>query len=143
MRALSILALFALTAALAADAPTVEPKELAASLAGGSKPAIFQVGFAYLYRADHIPGAIYAGPASRASGLDLLKEAASKLPRDREIVIYCGCCPWDKCPNIKPAVDLLKNMGFSKVAAMHVPASFKADWVDQRYPVEHGEAGAK
>lgn len=140
MRALSILALFALTAALAADAPTVEPKELAGRLAGGSKPVIFQVGFAYLYRADHIPGAVYAGPGSRPAGLDLLKEAAAKLPRDREIVIYCGCCPWDKCPNIKPAVELLRSMGFTKVIAMHVPTSFKADWVDQHYPVEREEA---
>jgi thiosulfate/3-mercaptopyruvate sulfurtransferase len=143
MRALSILVLFALTAALAADAPTIEPRELAATLARRSTAAIFQVGFAYLYRADHIPRAIYAGPGSRPAGLDLLKQAAAKLPREGEIVIYCGCCPWDKCPNIKPAIELLKSMGFTKVTAMHVPTNFKADWVDQHYPVEHGEAGGK
>jgi thiosulfate/3-mercaptopyruvate sulfurtransferase len=139
MRAISILALFAVTAALAADAPTIEPKDLAARLAGGSRPVIFQVGFAYLYRADRIPGAVYAGPGSRPAGLDLLKEAAGKLDRDKEIVIYCGCCPWDKCPNIKPAIELLKSMGFTKVTAMHVPTNFKTDWVDRHYPVERGE----
>ena len=140
MRAVSILALSALAVALAADIPTVEPKDLAARVGGASAPAIIQVGVAFLYRADHIPGSVYAGPGSRPEGLDLLKEAAAKLPRDREIVIYCGCCPWDKCPNIKPAIDLLKSMGFTKVTALRVPTSFKADWVDQHYPVERGEA---
>lgn len=140
MRAFSIVTLFALAAAFAADAPTIEPKDLAARLNSGSKPTILQVGFGYQYRADHIPGAIYAGPASRPAGLDSLKAAMDKLPRDREIVVYCGCCPWDKCPNIKPALELLKSMGFTHVTAMHIPNSFKADWVDQHYPVEHSAA---
>jgi rhodanese-related sulfurtransferase len=63
-----------------------------------------------------------------------------KLPHDREIVIYCGCCPWDKCPNVKPAMELLKSLGFTHVKAMQLPTSFKADWIDQGYPVEQGEA---
>jgi thiosulfate/3-mercaptopyruvate sulfurtransferase len=140
MRALSIVALFALAIVLAADSPTVQPKDFAERLAKGPQVAIIQAGFGYLYRADHIPGAIYAGPASRPAGLDLLRSAAAKLPRDREIVIYCGCCPWDKCPNIKPAMELLKTMGFTHVTALELPTSFKADWIDHGYPVEHGEA---
>jgi thiosulfate/3-mercaptopyruvate sulfurtransferase len=47
---------------------------------------------------------VFAGPGREASGLELLKAAVEKLPRDREIVIYC-CFPWDRCPNVKPAVD--------------------------------------
>jgi thiosulfate/3-mercaptopyruvate sulfurtransferase len=123
--------------ALAADAPLVAPKDLAAQLSGGSsRPAIFQVGPNVLYRSKHIPGAIYAGPGSKAEGLDLLKAAVEKLPRDRDLVIYCGCCPWDRCPNIKPALELLQKMGFTRVRAMHVPTNFKTDWIDQGYPVE-------
>jgi thiosulfate/3-mercaptopyruvate sulfurtransferase len=123
--------------ALAAEAPLVEPKDLAAELSGAAaRPAIFQVGPNVLYRSKHIPGAVYAGPGSKAEGLDLLKAAADKLPRDRDLVIYCGCCPWDKCPNIKPALELLQKMGFTHVRAMHVPANFKTDWVDHGYPVE-------
>jgi Rhodanese-like domain len=140
MRAFSIVALFALTLAMAADSPTVEPKELAGRLANAPRTAIFQVGVGYQYRANHIPGAVYAGPASRPDGIELLKSAAEKLPRDREIVIYCGCCPWDKCPNIKPAIELLKGMGFTRVTALRIPTTFKADWIDQAYPVEHGDA---
>lgn len=140
MRAFSIVALLPLAVAMAADSPTIEPKDLAPRLGKSPQIAIFQVGVGYQYRANHIPGAVYAGPGSRPDGIDLLKSAAAKLPRDREIVIYCGCCPWDKCPNIKPAIEVLKGMGFTKVTALHIPTTFKADWIDQAYPVEHSDA---
>jgi thiosulfate/3-mercaptopyruvate sulfurtransferase len=140
MRTSIALTLFALAAAFATDAPTLDPKDLAARLATSHKPVILQVGFAYQYRLDHIPGAIYAGPASRPAGLDALKAAVAKLPREGEIVLYCGCCPWDRCPNIKPAIEMLKRMGFIHVIAMRIPSNFKADWVDQNYPVEHSDS---
>ena len=66
----------------------------------------------------------------------MLKAAVDKLPRDREIVIYCGCCPWDHCPNVKPAMELLKQMGFTKAKALYVPDNLKVDWIDRGYPVE-------
>ncbi len=138
MRAFPIGLSVALAAALAADFTTMEPKELASQLATGSKPAIFQVGPNVLYRSKHILGAIYAGPGSRPDGLDLLKAAVSKLPRNQAIVLYCGCCPWEKCPNVKPAIELLKSLGFTKVTAMHVATNFKTDWIDPGYPVEQG-----
>ena len=50
----------------------------------------------------------------------MLKEAVEKLPRDREIVIYCGCCPWDKCPNMQPAFAALREMGFTKAKALFI-----------------------
>jgi hypothetical protein len=118
----------------AAEMSLVEPADLAAHLP--SKPAIFQVGPNVLYRSKHIPGAIYAGPGSKAEGLDLLKKAAAGLPRDREIVVYCGCCPWDRCPNVKPSVDLLKGMGFTHVRALRLPDNFKTNWIDKGYPIE-------
>src|SRR5476651_1641331 len=97
----------------AADLPLVQPKDLAAHL--DAKPAIFQVGPNVLYRSKHIPGAVYAGPGSKPEGLAMLKSAAANLPRTREIAIHCGCCPWDRCPNVKPAMEVLKQMGFTKV----------------------------
>ncbi len=133
MRVISLLALAALILG-AAEIALIQPAELAAQLA--AKPAVFQVGPNVLYRSKHIPGAAYAGPGSKAEGIALLKEAVAKLPRDREIVIYCGCCPWDKCPNITPAFAALKEMGFTRVKAMYVAENFKADWVDKGYPVE-------
>jgi rhodanese-related sulfurtransferase len=136
--------LIALAAALAADLPLLQPKDLAAQLsAKGEKPAIVYVGPNVLYRGRHIPGSVDAGMASRPAGLESLKAATAKFPRDREIVIYCGCCPWDRCPNIKPAYEALKQMGFTRVKALYVANNFAADWVERGYPVETGTAAGK
>ena len=66
----------------------------------------------------------------------MLKAEAAKLPRDRAVVVYCGCCPWDRCPNIKPTVELLKQMGFANVKALYLATGFKADWLDHGYAAE-------
>jgi rhodanese-related sulfurtransferase len=128
-----------LTAGLAADLALIQPNEVAAQLAAkGTHAAVFQVGPNVLYRGKHIPGAVYAGPASRPEGLELLKQAVGKLPRDTEIVLYCGCCPWSNCPNVKPAMALLKDMGFTHAKAMFVETNFARDWTEKGYPVEAG-----
>ena len=131
-----MLAAFAAVIAIAADLALIEPKDLAARLsASGDKPVVIQVGPNVLYRSRHIPDALYAGPGSKPEGLELLKAAVAKLPHDREIVLYCGCCPWDRCPNIKPAIELLKQSGFTRVSALYIPENFKTDWIDHGYPV--------
>ncbi|MEO8594301.1 MAG: rhodanese-like domain-containing protein [Candidatus Solibacter sp.] len=141
MRRLTILVVTTLAVGLAAELALIQPGEVAAQLAAkGTKPVLFHVGPNLLYRGKHIPGSIYAGPGSRAEGLEALKVAAGKLPRDREIILYCGCCPWSNCPNVKPAVDALKQMGFSHVKAMYVESNFAKDWIDKGYPVELGSA---
>ncbi len=113
----------------------MQPKDLAAHLS--TKPVIFHVGFNVLYRnSKHIPGTVYAGPGRQAEGLEVLKAAVEKLPRDREIVIYCGCCPWDHCPNIRPAMALLQQLGFKNVKALYLPENYKVNWIDAGYPVE-------
>jgi thiosulfate/3-mercaptopyruvate sulfurtransferase len=129
------LAAVAVTAA--AGLALIQPAELAPALnAKGAGPAILYTGPNVLFRSKHIPGSVYAGPGSSPAGLAILKQEAGKLPRDREIVIYCGCCPWDRCPNIQPAVDVLKEMGFTKVKALYLGTGFKVDWIDKGYPVE-------
>ena len=104
-------------------------------------PLIIQVGFPALYHGAHIAGSIYAGPGSKSEGIEALKKAVASQARDREIVLYCGCCPWDHCPNIRPAFAALKQMGFTRVKALEIPTNLKTDWVDHGYPVEHGDAG--
>lgn len=138
MKPLAVALALAIAVAIAADTPDiVQPKDVAARLAGqGTKPAIFQIGPNVLFRSNHIPGSAFAGPGSKQEGLDLLKAAVEKLPKDREIVLYCGCCPWDKCPNVNPAIAMLKQLGYTKVKAMMVPDTFKKDWIDKGYPVE-------
>ena len=130
-----------LAAAIAADVPLIQPADLASQLA--AKPAIYYVGPNVLYRNKHSPGSIFAGMAARADGLDGLKAAVAKLPRDQQVVIYCGCCPWSHCPNIKPAMALLQQMGFTKAKALYLPTDFKFDWIDKGYPLEAGTASQK
>ncbi len=137
VKPLVISALALLAIAVAADLPTIQPKDLAAQLASGTeKPAIIQVGPNVMYRSHHIVGAVYGGPAGKPEGLEALKAAVKDLPHDRDLVIYCGCCPWDRCPNVKPAIELLKQLGFTHVKAMYSGTNFKTDWIDPGYPVE-------
>jgi thiosulfate/3-mercaptopyruvate sulfurtransferase len=147
MRVLVFLIAVLLTGGAAADLALIQPNELAAQLAAQTTHSqitpygpllIIQVGPNVLYRSKHIPRAMYAGPASRPEGLELLKKAVEKLPREREIIVYCGCCPWGNCPNVKPAMSLLKEMGFTNAKAMYVETSFAKDWIDKGHPVESG-----
>jgi len=121
--------------AAAADLALIQPAELAASIPAKT-PVILYVGPNVLFRSKHIPGSIYAGQGFTAEGTEGIKKSTQMLPRDREIIIYCGCCPWDHCPNIKPATATLKAMGFTKVRALYLPIGFKADWIDKNLPVE-------
>jgi len=141
MRTLTVGIAVLLATGLAAEVALIQPKDLAAELAAkGARPAIFYVGPNMLYRGKHIPGSVYAGPTAKPEGLAALKLAAGKLPRDREVVLYCGCCPWNNCPNMKPAIELLKQMGFTHAKAMYIETNFAKDWTEKGYPVEAGTA---
>jgi thiosulfate/3-mercaptopyruvate sulfurtransferase len=119
----------------------LNPEQLAATLRAerGAKPLILQVGSRVLFEQAHIPGAEYAGPAGQAEGLAGLRKRVEPLPRTSAMVIYCGCCPWDRCPNIEPAYKLLSGMGFTNVKVLYIAQNFGADWVDRGYPVEKGQ----
>jgi thiosulfate/3-mercaptopyruvate sulfurtransferase len=121
------------------DREIVQPKALADRIQAKDRPqlAIYYVGFPTLYRnGSHIAGAMLAGPCSKAEGLDALKKAASQLPRDKEIVIYCGCCPFIKCPNIRPAYTALRDMGFTNVKVVVIETNLHTDWIEKGYPSE-------
>ena len=133
-------------AGTAADSPPdvpsssrMEPAELAGLLKSTeAKPIVLQVGVRVLYEQSHIPGAEYIGAAGKADGLQALRQRAASLPKDRLIVLYCGCCPWTKCPNIRPAFNLLQSLGFKSVKALNIPSNLGADWVDKGYPAASG-----
>jgi hypothetical protein len=128
--------------ASAADfqAALISPQALLAQLKepAARRPVVLQVGFDFLYRGAHIPGAIFTGPGSTAAGIAALKRAAARIPRTREVVIYCGCCPMNKCPNIHPAFDALSSMGFRQLKVLNLPDDFARDWVEPGYPVVKG-----
>jgi hypothetical protein len=94
------------------------------------------VAFPVLYRQKHIIHADFAGPGSKPEGLEALKTAVASTAKDSEIVLYCGCCPIVRCPNIRPAYKTLKDAGFTKVRVLNIPENFHTDWVAKGYPVE-------
>jgi rhodanese-related sulfurtransferase len=122
-------------------ADLIEPAQLAPRLKGppAARPIVYYVGFGVLYRSKHIPGAEFVGPASKQEGLQALREAALKHPRSQEIVIYCGCCPWDNCPNMRPAFQTLKEMGFVNLKALDIPERLGDDWTAKGFPIVKGE----
>jgi thiosulfate/3-mercaptopyruvate sulfurtransferase len=103
------------------------------------KLVLIHVGFRVMYEMAHIPGSTYAGSTSTPEGTAELRKFAAKLPRDQHIVIYCGCCPWSHCPNIRPAFEALKQMGFSNLKALDIPERFGDDWTAKGYPTDKGE----
>jgi hypothetical protein len=117
---------------------TIQPQDLIVRIRdnGASKPLIIFVGFMPLYRAGHIPGAVFGGPGSTPAGLDVLKRAVEKVPQNREIVIYCACCPWEACPNVRPAIAELHQLGYTRVKALVIPSNLEADWTAKGYPLE-------
>jgi 3-mercaptopyruvate sulfurtransferase SseA len=118
----------------------MQPGDLARLLksSAAAKPLVFFVGPRAFYQQAHVPGAEFLGPTARPEGLEKLHARAASLPRDRSIVIYCGCCPWVHCPNIHPAYNELKKMGFTKVRVLYLENSFGTNWAEKGYPVEKG-----
>jgi len=119
----------------------IEPADLVKILQSSKsgKPLMIQVGSHVLYQQAHIPGSEYIGPASSETGLQQLRKRVESLPRNKFIVIYCGCCPWTHCPNVKPADDALRAMGFTNVKVLYIANNFGTDWVDKGYPVAKGD----
>lgn len=119
---------------------TIEPAALAKKLSEhGQHPVVVCVGFHTLFEGAHVPGASFHGPAIDAKGLADLKKFAQALPRSTELVVYCGCCPMAHCPNIRPAFEALRAMGFTHLKVLVLPHDFAHDWVQAGYPVTKGK----
>ena len=82
-----------------------------------------------------IKGTKEIGAAKEKEGIENLKKELSKLPKDTDIVIYCGCCPFEHCPNIRPAFKLLNEMKFTNYKLLNLSHNLKMDWIDQGYPM--------
>ena len=108
----------------------LEPQELAAVLTSGKKvPAIFSVG-----PGASIPQSKHLGMTNDKDNLARLQAAVKALPKDASIVLYCGCCPFENCPNVRPAIALLKDAGYTNYKLLNLPSNLKKDWIDKGYP---------
>jgi len=128
-------------AALRAEEPwtakeLLAPAKLAQRLNGGEKPFLVYVGPNYLFRAKHIAGSIDAGMAAKPEGIQSLLALVKGKAPGTEIIIYCGCCPMNVCPNIRPAMKALKGAGFTNVKLLELPTRLADDWTSKGYPAE-------
>jgi thiosulfate/3-mercaptopyruvate sulfurtransferase len=95
------------------------------------KPYIFNIG-----PLANIKGAVQIGSTTDKKNLEKLKQALTKIPKDKFVVLYCGCCPFRNCPNIRPAFSLLKEMKFTRPRLLNLPQNLKVNWTDYGYPME-------
>jgi hypothetical protein len=102
------------------------------------RPRVAHVGPERLFKSAHVPGAVHVGEASDAAGLDAIARWLGALPRDADVVLYCGCCPYANCPNIRPAYSKAVAIGRTSVRVLDLPTTLKADWTDHGFPVEAG-----
>jgi thiosulfate/3-mercaptopyruvate sulfurtransferase len=118
-------------------AQTVQAADLVKEL-GDSKtaPTVVFVGFKRLYTSGHIKGAQFHGTAGSEEGLKELTAWAAGIPRTTNLVIYCGCCPMEKCPNIRPAFKALQGLGFKNLRVLLLPQDFPTDWAGKGLPYD-------
>ncbi len=116
----------------------ITPEELQHMLSGSlvAQPLILQVGSHLMFEQAHIPYATYVGAGSTPQGLQQLTLTVAPIPKNRLIVIYCGCCPWTHCPNIAPAFRKLRQLGFTNVKALYLANNFGDDWIAKGYPTQ-------
>ena len=109
----------------------MEPSDLARIIKDSTArlPTIICVGPGAL-----IPHSIDAGPAREEANLQKLRHLLGSFPKDRSIVIYCGCCPFERCPNVRPAFRLINEMKFSHARLLNLTTNIKTDWINKGYP---------
>ena len=115
------------------DDQLIEPETLANILRNPKvqQPIIYNIG-----PMENIKGAINIGPTKDKNNLDKLRQALSTVPKDKTVIIYCGCCPVRVCPNIRPAFELLKEMKFTKPRLLNLEHNLKTNWIDQGFPMQ-------
>jgi thiosulfate/3-mercaptopyruvate sulfurtransferase len=115
------------------SADMLNPDQLAVLLKKpkAETPVLYNVG-----PMDNIKGSINIGSASKKANLEKLRKALLNVPKDKMVVVYCGCCPMRVCPNVKPAMSLLKELGFKNPKILDLKQNLKVDWIDAGYPME-------
>ncbi|MBL4576920.1 MAG: rhodanese-like domain-containing protein [Flavobacteriales bacterium] len=93
-------------------------------------PFIYSIGPSGL-----IKNSMDIGEGKSLENIEKLGKELGQLSKDADIIIYCGCCPFKDCPNIRPAFDLLNEMEFTNHKLLNLPQNLKVDWIDKGYPM--------
>ena len=115
-----------------ADKQLMEPATLAEMMndPAAQIPLLYNIG-----PSGHIKNAIDIGEGKKQESMEKLRKELSQLPKETDIVIYCGCCPFKNCPNIRPAFNLLNDMEFTNHKLLNLSENLKVDWIDKGYPM--------
>jgi thiosulfate/3-mercaptopyruvate sulfurtransferase len=111
----------------------MEPAQLAAALNDNTAPNQLVISMGPM---PELKGALDVGAGEDPQNIKKLKGIVKDLPKNTSIVIYCGCCPFDRCPNVVPAIRTLTDMGFTNGHLLNLATNFKTDWIDKGYPVK-------
>jgi hypothetical protein len=95
------------------------------------KPVVFNVG-----PMENIKTAVFVGRATSATCVEKMKSTLAMENKTKAVVVYCGCCSYASCPNIRPAYDALIAAGFKNTKVLELPEGIKPDWVAKGYPME-------
>ena len=110
----------------------LEPKLLSYKIESGKDlPKIISIGPGTV-----IKNSIEIGECRYNENIENLRTLISTYSKDEEIVLYCGCCPFENCPNIRPAFTLMNELGFKNHKLLNIKNNIKADWIDMGYQTE-------
>lgn len=109
----------------------MEPATLAKSIASKKElPVIICIG-----PGATIPNSVDVGMINNEAGIMKLKRRLASYSPATRVVVYCGCCPFERCPNVRPAATLLKDMKFTNYFLLNLPNNIRKDWIDKGYPI--------
>ncbi|MFN6943490.1 MAG: hypothetical protein ACK4ND_00975 [Cytophagaceae bacterium] len=110
----------------------IQPEELAELLDGpaSKQPVILNMG-----TMPPIKNAKMIGIGNSTHGMNKLKEYSSKIDKSKTVVVYCGCCTMDNCPNIRQPMEYLISQGFINAKVLNIKTDLSTDWTNKGYPM--------
>lgn len=125
--------------------PTIECSELDAKIKAKKSPIILFCGDVSekdkresAYNNKMISGSLSMGSVDAKGEWKIrMRNALSKAKLNnnfsKEIVVYCGCCSSDNCPNVEPVILELKKLGYQNVKGLYFFEGYLPDWAGKKY----------
>lgn len=114
----------------------ISPDSLAKAITDGAAKNVLIINAGPV---NNIKGAVRIGAVSEEENQQKLLQYLKDVPKDKSIIIYCGCCPMNHCPNIRPAFQILKDNGFTNFKILDIKENIATDWIRKGYPTEKEE----
>lgn len=105
---------------------------------GNAPPEVVCVSSLSLYQNTRILRARHLCEPWATPTLNSELERANRLSgrATRDIVLYCGCCEFKTCPNIRRAYVSLTGLTTRKIKVLFLPVNLRDDWIDKGFASE-------